>query len=89
MPAADLGRIARASVVRGSALFNDFTLAPPEREALRQLADFVARSPKAPVPRPSGQGVTDCDSYPPPDDRRPDSDAAARPPAAHGETKAR
>lgn len=66
MPSADLGRIARASAVRGSALFNDFTLAPREREALRQLADFVARSPRAPVPRPSSQSVTDCDSYPPP-----------------------
>lgn len=82
VPAADLRRIARASTVRGSALFNDFTLAPPEREALRQLADFVARSPKAPVPRPSSQGVTDCDSYSP----EPSKGGIARPAAGPGLT---
>lgn len=80
VPAADLRRIARASRVRGRALLTEFTLASREREALRQLSDFVARSPRAPTPRPSRQGVTDCDSYPTPPDRRP-SDTAARPPA--------
>jgi hypothetical protein len=84
VPAADLRRIARATTVRGKVEERSFTLDAAQIGILRQLADFMARSPGAPVPVPGEFDHMDCDShswspnYPP---YRPETDDApvARP----------
>ncbi|HEU4456599.1 MAG TPA: hypothetical protein VFR81_26265 [Longimicrobium sp.] len=64
VPAADLRRIARATTVRGKIEQRAFTLDAARIATLRQLADFMARSPGAPIPVPGEFDSMDCDSYP-------------------------
>ncbi len=63
VPAGDLRRLARASNVRGRIGEAEFVLDSAKIAALRQLADFMARSPGAPVPVPGDFDQRDCDSY--------------------------
>lgn len=79
VPAADLRRLARAAKVEGHA-GRSFTLDAPGREALRQMAAFIAREAGAPVPRPGTVETMDCDSYEwSPNDLRADSPEGSRP----------
>lgn len=78
VPAADLARLARAERVRGSAGTRPFALRPGDLAALRQLADFVARSPRAPVPRWARHELPDCITL----DQRPIRSGLAEPGAA-------
>jgi len=64
VPVADLRRIAHAAKVEGRVGMVGFTLGPRRLGVLRQLADFVARSPRAPTPRRGDFDWTDCDSFP-------------------------
>jgi hypothetical protein len=64
IPAADLRRMARAATIRGKIGQREFALDGARIAILRQLSDFMARSPRAPVPVPGRFDARDCDSYP-------------------------
>jgi len=64
VPAADLRRIARAAKVSGTVERREFALDAAQIAVLRQLSDFMARSPGAPVPVPGEFSGRDCDSFP-------------------------
>jgi hypothetical protein len=79
VPTADLRRLARATKVEGHA-GRAFTLDARGREALQQMAGFIARAPGAPVPRPGRVETMDCDSYAwSPNHLRADSSEGSRP----------
>lgn len=63
IPAADLRRMARAARIRGKIGQREFALDGAQIGILRQLSDFMARSPGAPVPIPGAFDARDCDSY--------------------------
>lgn len=63
VPAADLARIARASRVTGRIGEQPFTLDSAQIGILRQLSDFMARAPGAPIPVHGEFDHRDCDSY--------------------------
>jgi hypothetical protein len=63
IPRTDLERIARARRVTGRVASFSFAFGPEQMAALRELALYAARSPRAPVPRPDGPLQVDCLSY--------------------------
>jgi hypothetical protein len=63
VPAADLARIARAARVTGTIGERPFALDGTQIGILRQLSDFMARSPGAQVPVHGGFDHRDCDSF--------------------------